>query len=91
MYVQACTVMLRLNTRSLKEKRAVLKSLLAQLKQRFNLAVAEVGRQDSWQFARLGFAVVSGLASHAVEQREKVLHFLEEDLRFDVVEVEVLP
>ncbi len=39
---------------SLKEKRAILQSLKAELRRSLNVAVAEVGHQDKWQ--RAGFA-----------------------------------
>jgi len=44
--------------RSLKDKRAVLRSLKDRLK-KFNVAVAEVEDQDLWQRAGLGIAAVA--------------------------------
>lgn len=44
---------------SLKEKRSRLKPLLARLHKEFNISVAEIDRQDSWQEAVLGCALVS--------------------------------
>ena len=59
---------------SLKEKRSVLKSVKDQLRQQFNIAVAEVEEQDRWQRAGLGVATVgsdrryvNGLLSQVVE------------------------
>ena len=59
---------------SLKEKRSVLKSVKDQLRQKFNIAVAEVEEQDRWQRAGLGVAAVgsdkryvNGLLSQVVE------------------------
>lgn len=46
-------------SRSLKDKRAVLHSLKDRLKP-MNMAVAEVGGQDLWQRATLGVALVGG-------------------------------
>lgn len=46
-------------SRSLKEKRKVVRSTVDRLRARFNVAVAEVGDQDLWGRARIGFAVVS--------------------------------
>lgn len=46
--------------RSLKEKRAVVRSLTARLRGRLDLSAAEVGAQDQPQRALIGFAVVSG-------------------------------
>ena len=45
---------------SLKEKRAVLKSLKARLHNEFNVSVAETGHHDLWQRAELTACVVSG-------------------------------
>ena len=47
------------DSRSLKEKRKVVRSTVDRLRARFNAAVAEVGDQDLWGRARIGFAVVS--------------------------------
>ena len=43
---------------SLKEKRSVLKPLLAALRQRCNVSVAETGHQDLWQRAEIACAAV---------------------------------
>ena len=45
---------------SLKEKRSVVNSLKARLRDRFNVSVAETGRQDLWQRAELAECVVAG-------------------------------
>jgi uncharacterized protein YlxP (DUF503 family) len=45
-------------SRSLKEKRGVVRSVSARVRQRFNLAVAEVGGQDTWQRAVIGLSAV---------------------------------
>src|SRR5262245_34555443 len=49
-------------SRSLKDKRQALRSLETKLRNRFNVAVAEVEHQDLWQRARL--AVVSVNTDH---------------------------
>lgn len=43
---------------SLKGKRAVVKSIVARLRNHFNASVAEVGANDVYQQAEIGFAVV---------------------------------
>lgn len=45
---------------SLKEKRHLVKGLKDRLRHRFNIAVAEIGFQDSWQQALVAAATVSG-------------------------------
>lgn len=60
---------------SLKEKRAVIRSLVERLRARFGLAVAEVGRQDQRRRAQVGFAAVS-------ESLPAARHLAEEARRF---------
>jgi len=55
------------SSRSLKEKRAVVKPVVEGIRQRFSLSVAETGFQDKWQRAEIGVAVVSSTVSHAQE------------------------
>lgn len=45
---------------SLKEKRAVLLKMRDRLRNRFNVAVAELDHQDVWQRATLGVVSISG-------------------------------
>jgi hypothetical protein len=52
-------------SRSLKDKRSVLKSLKDRLHQRFNVSVAETAHQDLWQRAEITAAVVSTDRHHA--------------------------
>ena len=52
-------------SQSLKDKRAVLKSLKDRLHQRFNVSVAETAHQDLWQRAELTASVVSTDRRHA--------------------------
>ena len=78
MIVGVCTIELRLReTRSLKEKRQVLKSIISRVKNNFNVAIAEVDYQDKWQRAVLGVAVVSTAQDHANGILSKVVNFVE--------------
>ncbi|MER7079887.1 hypothetical protein SAMN02982929_02892 [Saccharopolyspora kobensis] len=52
---------------SLKQKRAVVRPVVAELRRRFEVAVSEAGNQDLYRRALIGVAVVSGDASHARE------------------------
>ena len=49
---------------SLKQKRHVLKTLTAALRQTFAVSVAEVEHQDLWQRAAIAVAVVGGQEYH---------------------------
>jgi uncharacterized protein YlxP (DUF503 family) len=75
---------------SLKGKRGVIKSLMARVQQRYNVSVAEVGKQDLWQSAEIGVSCVSNSEPHARELLERVLRFVEgERLDVDVVDYEM--
>jgi uncharacterized protein YlxP (DUF503 family) len=43
---------------SLKEKRKVVKSIVAKVQKRFNTSIAEVGSNDKWQMIELGISAV---------------------------------
>jgi hypothetical protein len=84
------TVELRLpEADSLKAKRHVLKGLKERLRQRFEVAVAEVDHQDVWQRATLAVACVSGDARHANEVVSKAVDFIEHHVDGYVVHVDV--
>ncbi|MBC7106181.1 MAG: DUF503 domain-containing protein [Firmicutes bacterium] len=63
---------------SLKEKRRALKSLLDRLRARFNVAAAEVDRQDVWRRATVGLALVSNSRSHAQDVLDALVKFVGE-------------
>ncbi len=65
-------------SRSLKAKRKVIQSLIAKLRQRFNVAVAEVEFQDKWQRCKLGVSAVSNEGGHVDEQLRAVLDLIED-------------
>jgi uncharacterized protein YlxP (DUF503 family) len=77
MFVLAEEVELHLpHAHSLKDKRQVVKSLIEAGRRRFGISAAEVGRQDSWQRARLGFAVVASSAAQAESVLDDVDRFV---------------
>lgn len=65
---------------SLKEKRAVVHSLVERLRTRFGLAVAEVGLQEQRRRARVGFAAVSESLPAARHLAEEACRFADADL-----------
>lgn len=46
------------SSQSLKEKRRVIKSIKDRIRHRFNVSIAEVDGQDTWQRARLGVSMI---------------------------------
>jgi len=91
MNVGACRITLRLpENDSLKGKRQVVKSLVTRLHSRFNVSVAEVDNNESWQIASLGVTCVSNSSRHANEVVSKVVAFIERSrLNAEVLDYEV--
>lgn len=63
-------------SRSLKDKRRIVKSIKDKLKNRFNVSVAEVGGLNNRQVAELGVAAVSNDGGHAQSVLAKVVSFI---------------
>ena len=76
---------------SLKEKRAVVRSLVARLRSRLDLTAAEVGAQDMLQRAEVGFAIVSEATATARRLTDEARRFIDLELlgRAEVVATEV--
>ncbi|MCI0369853.1 MAG: DUF503 domain-containing protein [candidate division NC10 bacterium] len=78
MVVGTCIVELQIpENSSLKGKRQVLRSIKDRIRARFNVSIAEVDRQDSWQRATLGVAAVSNDAQLVDETLNKVINCIE--------------
>lgn len=60
-------------SRSLKDKRQVVRSIKDRMRQAFNVSVAEVDELDHRQLAVLGFAMVGQEAHHVRTTLEQVL------------------
>jgi len=65
---------------SLKDKRSVVRSLVARLRQVLNLTASEVRLPDHHRQAQVGYAVVSESPSVARGLAEAALHFAEREL-----------
>jgi len=74
---------------SLKEKRHVLRSLKDRLRNRFNVSVAEVDGQDTWQRSVVAIATVSGDRQRVQDLLTKVESEAERLLGGDLVGSEV--
>ena len=79
MIVGACQLRLHLpQSQSLKDKRQIVKSVLARLRGSFDLAAAEVGDQEVWQLATLGLACAGNEATHVEEVLQHAVRYVEE-------------
>jgi uncharacterized protein YlxP (DUF503 family) len=90
MFVAAARVELHVHaSQSLKAKRGVLQSIKQRVRNEFNVSVAEVGGQDTWQVAVLGLAAVSEDAQDARVRLERAIDFIERLHLAEVTDQEV--
>ncbi|HUK53325.1 MAG TPA: DUF503 domain-containing protein [Candidatus Binatia bacterium] len=80
------------DARSLKDKRQVLRSLKDRLRGRYNVAIAELDHQETWQRALVGVVTISSDPLHLEQALQKVESESERLLGRDLVgsEIEVL-
>lgn len=89
MFVLVLEVDVRIaHARSLKDKRQVVKGLLEGSRRRFGVSAAEVGGQDTWQRAVLGFAVVASSARQAEQVIDAVDDFVWSHPEIEVLDAE---
>ncbi|MBF0224704.1 MAG: DUF503 domain-containing protein [Desulfobacterales bacterium] len=66
------------DSRSLKAKRSIVKSIIGHLRNKFNASVAEVGLNDAHQIAEIGFAIVGNDKSVINSAVDKIFNVAEE-------------
>ena len=95
MNVGVCRVHLRLPENvTLKGKRQVLHSVIARVRSKFNVSIAEVDNNDLWQIATIGICCVSNDNRHTNEILSKIVDFIGNS-RFEAelldYDIEILP
>ncbi|MBP2256233.1 DUF503 domain-containing protein [Virgibacillus alimentarius] len=78
--------------RSLKQKRSVIKRLIAKLRKDFNVSVTELAYHDLWQRTKLGIVTISNNKIHAEQMMQEVLKVIDTypELERTITEVEYL-
>ena len=95
MSLGVCTIQFRLpENHSLKDKRKVLKSIITRVRNKYNVAIAEMDDQDLWQLSTLGVACLSNDAQQVDRVLSKVVALVIES-KFDVeivdYQIEIMP
>lgn len=67
------------DVRSLKEKRSILRPLLADLGRRTEVAVAEVGAHDLHRRTAIGVSIIAADASHVRDVLDRAEHLLADE------------
>ena len=69
---------------SLKEKRSVLKRIIRRTQNEFNVSIAEVGDNDLWRRARIGFSVVGNEKAAINAKMDYIVRFID---RLEIAEI----
>lgn len=76
----ACDVELYIPmSQSLKDKRAIVKSIMHRMRNQFNVSVAEIAHLDRWQTAKISFVSVSNSNRKNHELVQHILRWIEEN------------
>ena len=78
MVIGVGTIVLRIHDcRSLKEKRRIVKPIIRQIQNRFNVSVAEVGAQDIYKKSEVGFSLVGSDRRTVNSKIDKIFNMVE--------------
>ena len=90
MVVGVCQLDVRIpENHSLKEKRHILRKLTDRVRNRFNVAISEVGDNDLWQRAQIGFCTVSNDRRHINSSLDKVVDYIENMYLVEILSTEM--
>lgn len=70
---------------SLKEKRMIVKSILAKLQNRFHVSAAEIDEQDTHQIIVIGVAAIVPHNAQADSLMESISRFVEENCEAEII------
>ena len=71
---------------SLKEKRMIVKSILAKLQNRFHVSAAEIDEQDTHQIIVIGVAAIVPHNAQADSLMENISRFVEENCEAEIID-----
>ncbi len=74
---------------SLKGKRRVVKSLIGQVRSRFNVAVSEIALNDVWQKAEIGISTIGNSQPIINSVLDKILEFIERTCLVEIIDTDI--
>ena len=90
MIVGAAIVEIRIHgSRSLKQRRGVVRSITQRVSNRYNLSIAEVGGQNTWQRAELGLCSAGTDRQRVRSLIESAVAFIEELHLAEIIAVDI--
>jgi uncharacterized protein YlxP (DUF503 family) len=90
MFIGVCRLALHLpENSSLKGKRKVVKSIVARVKNKFNVSIAEIEDHDKWQKINIGIATISNDKKHANSILVNIVSFIENLCLAELIDYEI--
>ena len=89
--MRIATIVFRLRApwvHSLKEKRMIVKSLDAKLRNRYNVSASEIDEQDTHQIIVIGVAAIVPHNAFADSMMEDISQFVEENTEAEIIDEE---
>ena len=89
--MRIATIVFRLRApwvHSLKEKRMIVKSLVAKLRNRYNVSASEIDEQDTHQIIVIGVAAIVPHNAFADSMMEDISQFVEENTEAEIIDEE---
>lgn len=88
MYVGVLEINIKISEAyNLKDKRKVVRSVFDKVRRKFDFSTGEVGNVDMINLSTWGFSCVSNSYSHVEKRLNSLINFLEEDYRFEILDV----
>jgi uncharacterized protein YlxP (DUF503 family) len=75
--------------RSLKGKRKIIKSFITRIRNTFNVSIAEIGSNDIYQSAEVGFVIVGNDKAVVNSKVDKVFNFADDLGLAEIVDSEI--
>lgn len=88
--MQIATAIVRLHApwvHSLKEKRMIVKSIIAKVQNKFNVSIAEVAEMDTHQIIEIGMSTVANKTKQAQLVIDHVIDFIDNHCEAEVIKI----
>lgn len=79
--------MIKDDVHSLKEKRMIVKSIIAKLRNKFNVSASEIAEQDIHQIIVIGIACIGDCIASCDSQLDHIIDFIEENTQAEITEI----
>ena len=90
MLIGVCRIHLLIpESRSLKNKRQVLKGLKDRIRNKFNVSIAEIDHNDLWQRTTIGIVMIANEYVFIEQTLSQVLNLIHDEPRITVLDYEI--